>query len=77
MGKESGSNVSSRLWGGALHDETQNSCERDYEPLGPCCLGLFQTPLRSVAKPNWRNTSDKRVASKSVQCGSQFSMTAT
>ena len=27
MGKECGSNVSIRLWGGVLCDETQNSCE--------------------------------------------------
>ena len=28
-GKECGSNVSSRLWGGALRDETQSGCEGD------------------------------------------------
>ena len=27
MGKECCSNVSSRLWGGALRDETKNGCE--------------------------------------------------
>ena len=30
MGKECCSNVSSRLWGGALRDETKNGCEGDY-----------------------------------------------
>ena len=34
MGKECGLNVSSRLWGGALRDETQNGCEGDYK--GTC-----------------------------------------
>ena len=29
-GKECCSNVSSRLWGGALRDETKNGCEGDY-----------------------------------------------
>ena len=29
-GKECFSNVSSRLWGGALRDETKNGCEGDY-----------------------------------------------
>ena len=28
-GKECCSNVSSRLWGGALRDETKNGCEGD------------------------------------------------
>ena len=33
-------NVSSRLWGGALRDETKNGCKGDYGPLGgrPVCL---------------------------------------
>ena len=31
MGKECCSNVSSRLWGGALRDETKNGCEGDYQ----------------------------------------------
>ena len=31
MGKECCSNVSSRLWGGALRDETKNACEGDYK----------------------------------------------
>ena len=30
MGKECCSNVSSRLWGGALRDETKNGCDGDY-----------------------------------------------
>ena len=30
MGKECCSDVSSRLWGGALRDETKNGCEGDY-----------------------------------------------
>ena len=30
MGKECCSNVSSRLWGGALRDDTKNGCEGDY-----------------------------------------------
>ena len=30
-GKECCSNVSSRLWGGALRDETKNGCEGDYK----------------------------------------------
>ena len=29
-GKECCSNVSSRLWGGALRDDTKNGCEGDY-----------------------------------------------
>ena len=29
-GKECCSNVGSRLWGGALRDETKNGCEGDY-----------------------------------------------
>ena len=31
MGKECCSNVSSRLWGGALRDETKNGCEGDWK----------------------------------------------
>ena len=30
IGKECGSNVSSHLWWGVLHDNTNNSCEGDY-----------------------------------------------
>ena len=33
-GKECCSNVSSRLWGGALRDETKNGCEGDYPTPG-------------------------------------------
>ena len=46
--KECGSNLSSRLWGGALRDETQNSCEGDYKQLGPGGLGLFSTQLPNL-----------------------------
>ena len=31
MGKECGLNVSSHLWGGALHDKIQNGCVGDYD----------------------------------------------
>ena len=49
MGKECCSNVSSRLWGGALRDETKNGCEGDYScpyfegfsPGTPVLLGSF------------------------------------
>ena len=34
MGKECCANVSSRLWGGALRDETKNGCEGDYMSPG-------------------------------------------
>ena len=34
MEKECCSNVSSRLWGEALRDETKNGCEGDYTSTG-------------------------------------------
>ena len=33
-GKESGSILSSRLWGGALRDDTKNGCVADYLTRG-------------------------------------------
>ena len=36
-GKECCSNVSSRLWGGALRDETKNGCEGDYSEVNSTC----------------------------------------
>ena len=36
MGKECGSILSSHLWGGALRDNTKNSCVADYLALGLC-----------------------------------------
>ena len=34
-GKECGPGFSSRLWGGALRDETNNGCVGDYRTVGP------------------------------------------
>ena len=38
MGKECCSNVSSRLWGEALRDETKNGCEGDYPVPGSIAI---------------------------------------
>ena len=40
QGKECGSVFSSRLWGGALRDDTKNGCVADY---GVICFAKIQT----------------------------------
>ena len=50
-GKECCSNVSSRLWGGALRDDTKNGCEGDYEKSGLCGksgCNLWKDPIFKV-----------------------------
>ena len=45
--KECYLNVTSRLWGGALRDDTKNGCEGDY--FLSCCLSLWKAPLAAGA----------------------------
>ena len=55
-GKECCSNVSSRLWGGALRDDTKNGCEGDYFRRGNnkdillySMLAVYGTPIQRQA----------------------------
>ena len=52
MGKECCSNVSSRLWGEALRDETKNGCEGDYDDaVDRRKLGLLTLSFYSSLRP--------------------------
>ena len=50
-GKECCSNVSSRLWGGALRDDTKNGCEGDYLLLGINLAPDFISSLKLECSP--------------------------
>ena len=71
MGKECCSNVSSRLWGEALRDETKNGCEGDYFNYGSsksflCSLRCFFR-MRDVFVKTKSTARNRNKSIKSLQ----------